>query len=77
MSKNATVPVKVAIFHVYYHGQNADRQPFPADFSIISGNPNLTEDEARAQGGIGMEWVRSSPLHSFLLCKPQRHGTQN
>ncbi|RNJ53372.1 hypothetical protein D7B24_001983 [Verticillium nonalfalfae] len=56
VSKNATVPVKVAIFHVYYHGQSADRQPFPADFSIISGNPNLTEDEARAQGGIGMEW---------------------
>ncbi|EEY21732.1 predicted protein [Verticillium alfalfae VaMs.102] len=56
VSKNATVPVKVAIFHVYYHGQSADRQRFPADFSIISGNPNLTEDEARAQGGIGMEW---------------------
>ncbi|KAM0276048.1 hypothetical protein ACHAQH_007134 [Verticillium albo-atrum] len=50
------VPVKVAIFHVYYHGQNPDREPFPADFSIISGNPNLTEDEVRAQGGIGMAW---------------------
>ncbi|KAM0331353.1 hypothetical protein ACHAQA_003025 [Verticillium albo-atrum] len=56
VSKNATVPVKVAIFHVYYHGQNEDREPFPADFSIISGNPNLTEDEAREQGGIGMSW---------------------
>ncbi|EGY14242.1 hypothetical protein VD0002_g5693 [Verticillium dahliae] len=77
VSKNATVPVKVAIFHVYYHGQNADRQPFPADFSIISGNPNLTEDEARAQGGIGMEWRfddSSEEKESWQLPKQKGSG---
>lgn len=57
MTKNATVPVKVAIFHVYYNGQNPDRQPFPEDYSIISHDPTLSEEEVRAKGGIGTGWV--------------------
>ncbi|KAJ3467714.1 hypothetical protein MRS44_005278 [Fusarium solani] len=56
VSKKGTVPVRVSIFHVYYHGQHEGMEPFPEDFSIITGNPNLTEEEARQQGGIGMKW---------------------
>lgn len=59
VSKKGTVPVKVSIFHVYYHGQHEDMQPFPEDFSIITGNPKLTEEEARQQGGTGTTWVGS------------------
>ncbi|KAF1926693.1 uncharacterized protein M421DRAFT_214083 [Didymella exigua CBS 183.55] len=56
VKKNATLPVKVAIFHVYYHGQNEDREPFPEDFAILSGNSSLTEEQAKEQGGIGTSW---------------------
>ncbi|KAH6688540.1 hypothetical protein F5X68DRAFT_168437 [Plectosphaerella plurivora] len=56
VTKNATVPVKVAIFHIYYNGQNPDREPFPEDFRIISGDPSLSEEQVRANGGNGMGW---------------------
>lgn len=38
VKKNVTVPVEVAIFHVYYSG-GPGRDPLPNDFSTILGNP--------------------------------------
>lgn len=57
VNKKGPVSVKVPIFHVYYHGQHEGMESFPEDLSIRSGNPHLTEEEARQQGGIGMKWV--------------------
>ncbi|KAH6615154.1 hypothetical protein C7974DRAFT_417344 [Boeremia exigua] len=56
VTKNATVPVKVAIFHIYYNGQNPNRESFPEDYNIISHDPTLSEEEVKAQGGNGMKW---------------------
>ncbi|KAI8674645.1 DUF1996 domain-containing protein [Fusarium keratoplasticum] len=56
VSKKGPISVKVPIFHVYYHGQHEGMESFPEDLSIRSGNPHLTEEEARQQGGIGMKW---------------------
>lgn len=56
VKKNVTVPVEVAIFHVYYSG-GPGRDPLPNDFSTISGNPDLTEEEYVARGGGEIDWV--------------------
>ncbi|KAM5343445.1 hypothetical protein ACJ41O_011982 [Fusarium nematophilum] len=56
VKKNATVPVKVSIFHVYYQGQENEPGLYPEDFALIGGNPKITEDEIRAQGGNGIHW---------------------
>lgn len=57
VKKNVTVPVKVGIFHVYYQGQENNPGLYPEDFALISGNPKITEDEIREQGGNGINWV--------------------
>ncbi|KAJ4149027.1 hypothetical protein NW754_000463 [Fusarium falciforme] len=54
--KNVTVPVKVGIFHVYYQGQENNPGLYPEDFALIGGNPKITEDEIREQGGNGIHW---------------------
>lgn len=61
VKKNATVPVEVAIFHIYYSG-GPGRDPLPDDFSILSGDPDLTEEEYIARGDGGVDWVSPSQL---------------
>ncbi|KAI8685309.1 DUF1996 domain-containing protein [Fusarium keratoplasticum] len=56
VKKNVTVPVKVGIFHVYYQGQENNPGLYPEDFALIGGNPKITEDEIREQGGNGIHW---------------------
>lgn len=42
---------------MYYQGQENNPGLYPEDFALIGGNPKITEDEIREQGGNGIHWV--------------------
>jgi hypothetical protein len=66
VKKNVTVPVKVGIFHVYYQGQSEDIKPFPDDYSIVGGDPTLTEQRIRDENiNTRVYWVRSCHVTSL------------